>query len=96
MEQIRIRQPKMPAAQSFIQIFETFLASSLSFIATNFSLHILTYLCIKDPKPLVILGLAPRNLDLFFKEKKFKGNEVKILDYLLFFINFQIYFLLIT
>jgi len=27
MEQIQIRQPKMPAAQSFIQILETFLAT---------------------------------------------------------------------
>ena len=37
MEQIQIRQPKMPAAQSFIQILETFLATLFHFIATHFS-----------------------------------------------------------
>ena len=37
MEQIQIRQPKMPAAQSFIQILETFLARIVTFIAVNFS-----------------------------------------------------------
>ena len=33
MEQIQIRQPKMPAAQSFIQILGTFLAKKIIFIA---------------------------------------------------------------
>ena len=37
MEQIQIRQPKMPAAQSFIQILGTFLALLFTFIATYFS-----------------------------------------------------------
>ena len=37
MEQIQIRQPKMPAAQSFIQILETFLATFFIFIAKYFS-----------------------------------------------------------
>ena len=37
MEQIQIRQPKMPAAQSFIQILETFLAKLFIFIAVYFS-----------------------------------------------------------
>ena len=37
MEQIEIRQPKMPAAQSFIQILGTFLATLFNFIATHFS-----------------------------------------------------------
>ena len=37
MEQIQIRQPKMPAAQSFIQILETFLAKIFIFIAAYFS-----------------------------------------------------------
>ena len=36
MEQIQIRQPKMPAAQSFIQILGTFLAKLLIFIAGHF------------------------------------------------------------
>ena len=37
MEQIQIRQPKMPAAQSFIQILGTFLAKLFIFIAVYFS-----------------------------------------------------------
>jgi len=37
MEQIQIRQPKMPAAQSFIQILGTFLAILLIFKATLIS-----------------------------------------------------------
>ena len=37
MEQIQIQQPKMPAAQSFIQILGTFLATLFNFIATHFS-----------------------------------------------------------
>ena len=37
MDQIQIRQPKMPAAQSFIQILGTFLAKLFIFIAANFS-----------------------------------------------------------
>jgi hypothetical protein len=37
MEQIQIRQPKMPAAQSFIQFLETFLATLFVFIAAHFS-----------------------------------------------------------
>ena len=37
MEQIQIRQPKMPAAQSFIQILGTFLAKISIFIAAYFS-----------------------------------------------------------
>ena len=37
MEQIQIRQPKMPAAQSFIQILRTFLATLFILITANFS-----------------------------------------------------------
>jgi len=37
MEQIQIRQPKMPAAQSFIQILGTFLATLFIFYSRAFS-----------------------------------------------------------
>ena len=37
MEQIQIRQPKMPAAQSFIQILGTFFAKKIIFTAAYFS-----------------------------------------------------------
>ena len=36
MEQIQIRQPKMPAAQSFIQILRTFVATLFILIAAYF------------------------------------------------------------
>jgi len=38
MEQIQIRQPKMPAAQSFIQILGTFLATLFISYSRAFSL----------------------------------------------------------
>jgi len=47
MEQIQIRQPKMPAAQSFIQILGTFLAPLFIFIASLFSYTKLAFLTIK-------------------------------------------------
>ena len=37
MEHIQIRQPKMPAAQSFIQILGTYLATLFVFLASYFS-----------------------------------------------------------
>jgi len=50
MEQIQIRQPKMPAAQSFIQILGTFLAPLFIFIASLFSYVKLSPLTIKQLK----------------------------------------------
>jgi len=50
MEQIQIRQPKMPAAQSFIQILGTFLATLFIFLASNFSYIKLAPLTIKQLK----------------------------------------------
>ena len=62
MEQIQIRQPKMPAAQSFIQILGTFLAPLFIFIASLFSYIKLAPLTIKQLKPLVALDLSLKNL----------------------------------
>jgi len=53
MEQIQIRQPKMPAAQSFIQILGTFLATLLIFLAAYFSYKKLASLNIKHSKRLI-------------------------------------------
>jgi len=50
MEQIQIRQLKMAAAQSFIQILETFLAPLFIFIASLFSYIKLSLLTIKQLK----------------------------------------------
>jgi len=47
MDQIQIRQPKIPAAQSFIQILGTFLALLFIFIASLFSYIKLAPLTIK-------------------------------------------------
>ena len=67
MEQIQIGQPKMPAAQSFIQILETFLATLFHFIATHFSYIKKTYLTKEQLKALVSLDLALKNLPTFSK-----------------------------
>ena len=96
MEQIQIRQPKMPAAQSFIQILGTFLAPLFIFIASLFSYIKLAPLTKKRPKPLVVLDLSLKNPTSFIRKEMSKINKVKNLNHLLCFINFQIYFLLIT
>ena len=61
MEQIQIRQPKMPAAQSFIQIIGTFLAKLFIFIRAYFSYKKLASLTIKQLNPLVALDLSLKN-----------------------------------
>ena len=96
MEQIRIRQPKIPAVQSFIQILKTFLGILFNLIAEQFSYLKRNSVSGEQVKPLVILDLALKRLTSFIKGGMSKGVEVKNLNYLLCFINFQIYFLLIT
>ena len=96
MEQIRIRQPKMPAAQSFIQILGTFLASLFIFLASLVSYIKLAPLTVKQPKPLLELDLSLKNPTSFIRKEMSKINKVKNSSNLLYFINFQIYFLLIT
>ena len=58
MEQIQIRQPKMPAAQSFIQILETFLATL--FISYNLAFSFIKKASSfrEQQKALVALDLA--------------------------------------
>ena len=58
MEQIQIRQPKMPAAQSFIQILGTFLATLFIFIAKLFSFIKIASSFREQQKALVALDLA--------------------------------------
>ena len=73
MEQIQIRQPKMPAAQSFIQILETFLASLFIFMAAYFSYK---KLIIPHPRvserDFVLLPLF--DIDPFFKHPQSKKS----------------------
>ena len=95
MEKIQIQQPKMPAAQSFIQILGTFLAPLFIFIASLFSYIKLDPLTIKQLKRLAALDLSLRNPTSFIKKKMSKINKVKNMIHLLCFINFELYFLLI-
>ena len=80
MEQIEIRQPKMLAAQSFIQILRTFLAILSSSTNVLFSYIKRIYVSGERLNPLVILDLSSNKLR---KEKISKGNKVKNLNYLL-------------
>ena len=74
MEQIRIRQPKMPAAQSFIQILATFLARLFIFIATLFHLLKIASSLQEQLKALVALDLVLKILLHLAKGKNVKGG----------------------
>ena len=79
MEQIQIRQPKMPAAQSFIQILGTFLAALFIFIAALFSFIKIAYSFIKQLKALVALDLALKNNTSFSQGGKCqRGMNLRI------------------
>ena len=58
MEQIQIRQPKMPAAQSFIQILGTFLATLFISYNRAFSFKKIASSFREPQKALVALDLA--------------------------------------
>ena len=58
MEQIQIRQPKMPAAQSFIQILGTFLATLFISYSRAFSFIKKASSSREQQKALVALDLA--------------------------------------
>ena len=70
MEQIQIRQPKMPAAQSFIQIWWTFLAILIIFIALYSSFARNNLLNLKTAKT---IGVTSFNL----KKSNFIYQKVK-------------------
>jgi len=70
MEQIQIRQLKMPAAQSFIQILGTFLATFFILIAALFYFIKIASSFRKRLKALVLLDLVLKNLTTFSKGKK--------------------------
>ena len=79
MEQIRIRQPKMTAAQSFIQILGIFLAILFLFIPSHFS-HIENNKCIlKTAKTIGNTGLRlEKSLNIYQKGKSLKVNKLRI------------------
>ena len=96
MEQIQIRQPKMPAAQSFIQTLLTF----ISRIFNNTRISILIFREIKiysNPSKLLLqLTLILKILYKINLQKSLILKNNKNRKLLLFFINFLIYFVLIT
>jgi len=72
MEQIQIRQPKMLAAQSFIQILETFLATlfisynrAFSFIKNSFFIQ-------RTAKSIGVTRFSLKNLTRFSKGGKYQ------------------------
>ena len=74
MEQIQIRQPKMPAAQSFIQILETFLARLFIFISTYFSYIKLAHLTIKQLKTIGSTWFILKKSKLIYQRENSKDK----------------------
>ena len=74
MEQIQIRQPKMPAAQSFIQILGTFLATLFIFMAAYFSYIKNILFNKKTAKAIGNTIFRNKNLTRFIKERNVKGS----------------------
>ena len=70
MEQTQIRQPKMPAAQSFIQILETFLATLFIFTAAYCSYIKNSFFNQITGKIIAITGFSLKNLTTFSKGGK--------------------------
>ena len=79
MEQIQIRQPKMPAAQSFIQILGTFLAKIIIFIAVYFSYIKNILFDKKTAKAVGNTRFSIKNLTPFSKRGKYqRGVNLRI------------------
>ena len=74
MEQIQIRQPKMPAAQSFIQILGTFLAPLFIFIASLFSYIKLAPLTIKQLKAVGSTSFILEKSNLIYQRENVKDK----------------------
>ena len=72
MEQIQIRQPKMPAAQSFIQILGTFLAKILIFLLAYFSYIENRLFNKKTGKAVVNTTFSIKNANLISQRKKYQ------------------------
>ena len=84
MEQIQIRQPKMPAAQSFIQILGTFLATLFIFYSRAFLFIKNCIFILRTAKNIGVTGFSTKNLTTFSKGAKFqRGGKFKNLSYLL-------------
>ena len=72
MEQIQIRQPKMPAAQSFIQILGTFLAKKFIFLAAYLSYIENSLFNQKTGKAIGNTGFSIKKSNLISQRKKYQ------------------------
>jgi len=70
MEQIQLRQPKMPAAQSFIQILKTFLSLLLNFIAVYFSCIKIKFCCKQTGKTIGNTKLSFKKFNFIFQREE--------------------------
>ena len=70
MEQIQIRQPKMPAAQSFIQILGTFLATLFISYNRAFSFIKSNLFILRTAKSIGSTRFSIKNLTTFIKGGK--------------------------
>ena len=77
MEQTQIRQPKMPAAQSFIQISGTFLAKLLIFIAFLFSYIKNSFVDQKTAKTIGSTRFILKKSNFIYQKKKCQ-REMKL------------------
>ena len=77
MEQIQIRQPKMPAAQSFIQILGTFLATLFIFYSRAFLFIKNSFFIYRRAKSTGVTGFSTKNITTFSKGAKFQ-REVNL------------------
>ena len=79
MEQIQIRQPKMPAAQSFIQLLGTFLATLFIFYSRAFLFIKNSIFILRTGKSIGVTGFSTKNLTTFSKGVKFqRGVNLRI------------------
>ena len=79
MEQIQIRQPKMPAAQSFIQILGTFLATLFILYSRAFLFIKNCIFILRTAKNIGVTGFSTKNLTTFSKGAKFqRGVNLRI------------------
>ena len=79
MEQIQIRQPKMPAAQSFIQILGTFLAKLLIFCSHAFSFIKNSLFILKTGKSIGATGFSFKKSNYICNgEKCQRGGDLRI------------------
>ena len=72
MEQIQIRQPKMPAAQSFIQILGTFLAKIFIFTASYFSYIKNSLFNQKTARVIGNTGFSIKKSNLIYQREKYQ------------------------